>query len=275
MKLTFGSPECGGGAQRENVWNQNHPTNTLSSPLKAEVSKTEFQASSGMSFWCLTIRPHNPSTLFMLLDLKTNVSGNHLPHGSSVTGPVYLTSCIREIINLGINKILSMNLLFCSVQSLSHVWLFATPWTAALQASLSITSSQSCSNSCLLSRWCHPTISSSVVPFSSCLQSFPASGSFPVRQLFASGGQSIEASAWASLLPVYIQGWFPLGLTGLISLQSKGLSRVFSSTIWKHQFFSAQPSVWSNAHICTMTTRKWLYRALSAKWCLCFLIHGV
>ena len=143
MKITFGSPECGGGAQRENVWNQNDPTNTLSSPFKAEVSKTEFQASSGMSFWCLTIRPHNPSTLFMLLDLKTNVSGNHLPHGSSVTGPVYLTSCIREIINLGINKILSMNLLFCSVQSLSHVWLFATPWTAALQASLSITSSRS------------------------------------------------------------------------------------------------------------------------------------
>ena len=105
-----------------------------------------------------------------------------------------------------------------------------------------------CSNSCPLSRWCHPTISSSVIPF--CLQSFPASGSFPVSQLFASGGQSIRALA--SALPMNIQGWFPLGLTGLISLQSKGLSRVFSSiTIWRHRFFGAQPSLWSNSHICS------------------------
>ena len=87
-----------------------------------------------------------------------------------------------------------------------------------------------CSNSCTSSRWCHPTISSSVVPFSSCLQSFPASGSFPMNQFFASGGQSIGVSASASVLPVNIQDWFPLGLTGLISLLSKGLSRVFSST---------------------------------------------
>ena len=84
-----------------------------------------------------------------------------------------------------------------------------------------------CSNSCPLSWWCHLTISSSVAPFSSCLQSFPASGSFPVSQLFISGGQSIEASALASLLPMNIKGRFPLGLTGLISLLSKGLSRVF------------------------------------------------
>ena len=90
-----------------------------------------------------------------------------------------------------------------------------------------------CSNSCPLSQWCHPTISSSFVPFSSCLQSLPASGSFPVSQLFASGNQSIGASASASVLPMNIQGWFPLGLTGLISLQSKGLSRVFSNTtVW-------------------------------------------
>ena len=95
-----------------------------------------------------------------------------------------------------------------------------------------------CSNSCPLSQWCHPTISSSVVPFSSCLQSFPASGSFPMSQLFALGAQSIGASA--SVLSLKSQGWFPLGLTGLISLLSKGLSRVFSSTtVWKHQFFSA------------------------------------
>ena len=90
-----------------------------------------------------------------------------------------------------------------------------------------------CSNSCPLSQWCHPTISSSFVPFSSCLQSLPASGSFPMSQLFASGDQSIGASASASVLPMNIQGWFPLGLTGLISLQSKGLSRVFSNTtVW-------------------------------------------
>ena len=95
------------------------------------------------------------------------------------------------------------------------------------------------SNSCSSSQWCHPTILSSVVSFSSCLQSFPASGSFPVSQLFASGGQSIGASA--SVLPVNIQGWFPLGLIGLISLQSKGPLRVFSNiTVQKHQFFGAQ-----------------------------------
>ena len=101
-----------------------------------------------------------------------------------------------------------------------------------------------CSNSCPLSQWYHPTISSSIFPFSSCPQSFPASGSSPMSQLFTSGGQSIRASASASVLPMNIQGWFPLGLTGLISLQSKGLSRVFSSTaIQKHKFFGTQPSL--------------------------------
>ena len=98
-----------------------------------------------------------------------------------------------------------------------------------------------------LSQWCHPTISSSFAPFFSYPQSFLASGSFPVSQLFTSGGQSIRASA--SVLPMSIQGWFPLGLTGLISLLYKGLSRVFSSTtVQKHQFFSFQPSLWSNSH---------------------------
>ena len=101
-----------------------------------------------------------------------------------------------------------------------------------------LTSPGVCSNSCPLNRWCHLTISSSVAHFSSCPQSFPASGFFPMSQLFASGGQSIGASALASVLPMNIQGWFPLGLTGLIPLLSKGLSRVFfSTTIWKHQFF--------------------------------------
>ena len=105
-------------------------------------------------------------------------------------------------------------------------------------------------NSCPLSRWCHPTISSSVVPFSSCLQSFQASGSFPKSWFFASGGQSIRTSALASVLPINIQGWFLLGLTAFISLQSKGLSRVFSSTtIQKHQFFGAQHSLWSSSRI--------------------------
>ena len=95
------------------------------------------------------------------------------------------------------------------------------------------------SNSCLSSQWCHPTISSSVIPFSSCLQSFPASGSFQMSQFFTSGGQSIGVSASASVLPMNIQDWFPLGLTVLITLQSKGLSRVFSNTtVKKHQFFA-------------------------------------
>ena len=131
-----------------------------------------------------------------------------------------------------------------------------------------------CSNSCPLNWWCHPTISSSVIPFSSCPQSFPASGSFPVRWLFASGSKSI--GALASALPVNIQAWFPLGWTGLITLQSKGLSRVFSNTtIRKHQFFGTQPSLWSNSHIHTWLLEKahlWLFASLSAKWCLCFII---
>ena len=124
-----------------------------------------------------------------------------------------------------------------------------------------------CLNSCPLSQWCHPTISSSVIPFSSCFQSFPASGSFQ-RRLFASGGQIIGASASALVPPMNIQDWFPLGLTCLISLLSKGLVRVFSSTtIQKQQFFSS--------HIHTWWLEKpqlWLHRPLLAKWYLCFLI---
>ena len=99
------------------------------------------------------------------------------------------------------------------------------------------------SNSCPLSQWCHLTISSSVVPFFSRLQSFPASESFQMNQFFTSGGQSIGVSAAASVLPMNIQDWLPLGLTGLISLQSKGLSRVFSTTVQKHQFFGTQLSL--------------------------------
>ena len=107
-----------------------------------------------------------------------------------------------------------------AIQSLSCVQLFATPWTTAHQALLSFTLSQVCSNTCPLRWWCHPTISSSAVPFSSCLQSFPALGSSPVNQLFASSGQNIGASSSASVLPKNIQGWFPLWLTGLISWPS-------------------------------------------------------
>ena len=105
-------------------------------------------------------------------------------------------------------------------------------------------------------RW-DPVISSSVIPFSSCPQSFPATGSFPMNQLFLSGGQSSGASASASVLPMNIQGWFPLGMTGLIFFQSKGLSRAFSSTtIPKHQFFGTQPFLWSNFHICAWLLEK-------------------
>ena len=133
------------------------------------------------------------------------------------------------------------------VQLLSHVQLFATPWTwAHLCPSLS---SSVCSDSCLLRWWCYLTISFSAISFS-CPQSFPASGSFPVSQLFTSGAQSIGALASVSVFLMNIQGWFPLGPTLLISLLSKELSRDFSSTtIWKHQFFSTQPSLWSNSHI--------------------------
>ena len=132
---------------------------------------------------------------------------------------------------------------FSSVQSLSHVWLFATPQTAAHQAPCTSPTPGAYSNSCPWSRWCHPTISSSVSPFS-CLQTFPASGCFPVRQFFTSGSQSIGVSGSASILPMNIQDWFPLGWTAWISLQSKRLSTVFSNTtVQKHQFFGAQLSL--------------------------------
>ena len=128
-----------------------------------------------------------------------------------------------------------------SVQFLRHVQLFATPWTATHQASLSITNFWNLLKFMFIESWGHPMISSSVDPFS-CLQSFPVSGFFPMSQFFTSGGQSIWAWAWAwvSVLPMNIQDWFPLGWTGLISLQSKGPSRVFSNTtVPKHQFFGA------------------------------------
>ena len=169
---------------------------------------------------------------------------------------------------------------FSSVQSLSCVWLFVTPWTAARQASLQFSHSvvsnslrllesrhtrPSCpsqtlrvySNSWPSCRWCHPAMSSSVIPFSSCPQSLPSSGSFPTSQLFAWGGQSIGVSASTSVLPMSTQDISSLGWTGWISLQSKGLSRVFSNTtVQKHQLFSAQLSSQSNSHINTWPLEK-------------------
>ena len=138
------------------------------------------------------------------------------------------------------------------VQSFSRVWLSVTPWTAASQASMSFTISHSCSDSCPQSQWCHPTISSFVTPFSSCPQSFPASRSFPVSRGFTSGGQSIGTSALASVLPMNSKGWFPLGLTDLISLQSNGLS---NTTVQKLKLFGAQPSLQSNSYMHT-----WLWK---------------
>ena len=138
------------------------------------------------------------------------------------------------------------------VQSLSCVQFLAIPWSAAHQPSLS---PGVCSNSCPLSWWCHPIISSSVIPFSSCPQSFLASVSFPgsLHQV----AKVLELQLQQSVLPINIQGWFPLVLTSLISLQSKGLSRVFSNTtVGKHQFFGAQSSLWSNSHIHTWLLEK-------------------
>ena len=146
---------------------------------------------------------------------------------------------------------------FSSVQSLSHVWLFATPWITARQASLSITNSWSLLKLLSIELLMPSNHSSSVIPLSFCVKSFPTPGSFPVSQIFASSGQSIGVSAPASFLPKKSQGWSPLEWTGWISLQSKGLSRVFSNTtVQKHQFFRAQLSSQSNSYIHTWPLEK-------------------
>ena len=160
-------------------------------------------------------------------------------------------SCLISIFSLSLSRIIS------SVHSLSLVWLFAIQWTAACQASCPSPTPRIYPNSCPLSQWYHPTISSSVVPFTSHLQSFPASGFFQMSQVFTSGGQSTGVSASASVLPMNIQDWFPLGWTGWISLLSKGLSRVFSNTtVHKHQYFGAQLSLYPNSHIHTWLLEK-------------------
>ena len=172
--------------------------------------------------------------------IPTNTYAIHNPHGSPVSRDMYSVQ-------------------FSSVQSLSPVMSDSLQphETQHARPPCPSTTPRVHPNLCPLSRWCHPTISSSVVPFSSCLQSLPGSGSFPMSQLFAWGGQSIGDSALASFLPKNTQDWSPSEWTGWISLQSKGLSRVFSNTtVQKHQFFSAQLSSQSNSHIHTWPPEK-------------------
>ena len=161
-----------------------------------------------------------------------------------------------DTLNLNISPIPQLSLL-CSrtaIQLLSSAQLFVTPWTAACQVLLSSTISWSLLKFMSMSQWCYLTISFTASPFSLRLQSFPISGSFPMSQLFTSGGQSTGASAL--VLPMIIQDWYPLGWTGWISLQSKGLSRVFSNTtMQKHQFFGAQLLIVQLSHP-YMTTGK-------------------
>ena len=174
----------------------------------------------------------------------------HLEHISiqKLNSLEILNLCL-DFIRLTVGKVDSHIQVVLNISSVqfSHSVMSNSSWPHGLQhARLPCPSPtpEACSNSCPLSWWCHPIISSSVVPFSSCLQSFPASGSFRKSQFFASGGQSIGVSALASVLPMNIQDWFPLGWTGWISLQSKGLSRVFSNTtVQKHQFFGTQVSL--------------------------------
>ena len=166
---------------------------------------------------------------------------------SPVNGRV--TFELRSIWHQGISEML-FALCCCSVAQLFPTLCDLMDYL--MDSEITSLSPRVCSNSCPLSKWCYPTISSSVTPFFSCLQSFPALRSFPMSQFFISGGQNIRASASASSLPVNIEGWFPLGFTGLISLLLKGLSRVFArTTVQRHQFFGSQPSLWSNSHIPT------------------------
>ena len=162
--------------------------------------------------------------------------------GSKITAGGNCNHEIKRCLLLG-RKVMTNSVQFSSVQSLSHVWLFVTPWIEHARPPCPSQTPRVYPNTCPSSRWCHPAISSSVVPFSSCPKSLPAPGSFPMNQLFTWGGQSIGASISASVLLMNTQDWSALGWTGWISLQSKGLSRVFSNTtVQKHQFFSTQLS---------------------------------
>ena len=166
---------------------------------------------------------------YLLLIIKSKLSSKDDKFGNLVVTSVSLRASHCLALESEIDGVVV-------VQSFSCVWCFATPWTAASRLPCSTLSLGVCSNSCPLSRWYNPNLSSSVTHFP-CPQYFPASGSFPKSQLFVSGGQRTGVSASASVLPVNMQDWFPLGLTGLISLLSKGLSSVFSSTtIQQHQY---------------------------------------
>ena len=174
-------------------------------------------------------------------------------HRGAWQAPVHGSQRVRYILATK----LVCRLYFVTVQSLSCVWLFATPWNRARHTSLSFTIFQSLFKLMSIELWCYLTISPSAAFFSFCLQSFPASGSFPMSWLFVSGVQSIGASALASFLSMNIQGWFPLRFTGLISSMSKGLSRVFSNpTVQKHQFFGTQLCLWFNSYIHTWLQEK-------------------
>ena len=170
-----------------------------------------------------------------------------LKYGWIILHCVYISLFVYLLGTLG-----SFPTFFVVVQLLSHVQLFVIRGLQYARLPCPSLSPGVCSNSCPLSQWCYLTISSSVALFSFCHQSFRASGSFPTNWLFTSGGRSIGAPASASVLLKNVQGWFPLELTGMISLQFKRLSRVFSSTTtWRHQFFGVQPSLWSSSHIHT------------------------
>ena len=200
---------------------------TLESPLDCKESIQPVHPKGNQS-WIITGRTDAEAEIPILWSPEFNLSI-----------PIHFSSPISKMLMLTLA-------IFCfgSVLSLSHVQLFVTPWTIGLRPPCSSPTPGVYSNSCPLSQWCHPSISSSAVLFSSCPQSFPASGSFPMSQFFTSGGQSIGVSTSASVLPMNIQDWFPLGWTGWISLLSKGLSRVFlNTTVQTSQFFSAQLSL--------------------------------
>ena len=192
--------------------------------------------------------------------------------------PYYISLLILLNVNVLILLLVTIPLIFFSLWQclssvqFSHSVMSNSLWPHGLQHAKLLCPSQNdgaCSNSCPPSQWCHSTIPSSVIPFSSCLQSFPEPGSYPNSQFFASGGQSIGVPVSASVLPMNIQHWSPLGWTGWISLQSKGLSSVFSNTtVHKYQFFSALLSLCSNYHIHTWLLGKpqpWRYGPFSAK----------
>jgi len=199
---------------------------------------------SAFPFWKMSIRfcPFINSVVFLMLSCVNYLYMSGINFIFVISFPnifSHSVACLFILSMICCAKAFKFN----CVQLLSRVQLFATPWLQHTRLPCPSPSSRACSNSCPLSRWCHPTISSSVIPFSSHLQSFPASGSFPMSQFFTSGDQIIGVSASASVLPMTIQHWFPLGWTGLISLQSKKLSRVFNTTVQKHQFFGAQLSL--------------------------------